>query len=686
MKIDKLKFLSPFILCAVLMVFSIIACSDDEKPEEIILNTASIEELIKEAEELVQNSEEGMTPGLYMPGSIDKLEKELSLAKAIAEAPESQEAIAEAAKKLQESIEDFKSQVLRAAIPYIKQKAGSFIKISDDIKYTTKSTFTMETDYYFMDLNPVGYSNTIFSCVQNGPVSGFDIRTFSDGHVEIVIGNNDWAVAKSEAGVIKVGEWMDFAFTSTGSIHKFYVNGIEVVSLEKPHLSAPNAAVEIGNAYAFSDRVVNAMVKDVRVWNTVRTQQQISDNMSADLTGDEAGLAAYFPLTVDLGNEFRDLTDSYTATFVGSIELIYDGGMPEIILDYSQLDEAIKSAEDLKPTIVEGSGDGEYPEGTKDFIQGLIDGGKKAKSEAKWQKDVDKETKNIIDALEIVKGTNIPPTTPPANKYSAVFGGGSFYSGGDAVILDMRNSGFTTAILWTIHVGEDGSMVFNDKGVIDQNGEYEGDPEWGTRLAKLLQAPTSVDRIELGIGAWGSKSWENIKKLIDAEGIGSDTKLYKAIKKLKEVTGATAINYDDELTYDVESTVQFSLMLDDLGLKVSLCPYTQTSYWQSVYQQVEAERPGTIDRVYLQCYAGGSGNTQAGWNQYFGDINVSLGLWCKNGSGCNSGDSPETIKSKIATDKANVDGGFIWLYEDIQHCSDKGKTQDYATAINQGLK
>ena len=35
---------------------------------------------------------------------------------------------------------------------------------------------------------------------------------------------------------------------------------------------------------------------------------------------------------------------------------------------------------------------------------------------------------------------------------SAFFGGVPFYSGGAAVMNDLRASGFTTVILWTIHV------------------------------------------------------------------------------------------------------------------------------------------------------------------------------------------------------------------------------------------
>ncbi len=282
--------------------------------------------------------------------------------------------------------------------------------------------------------------------------------------------------------------------------------------------------------------------------------------------------------------------------------------------------------------------------------------------------------------------SNQNPTSPPANEYSAIFGGGPFYSGGDEVIDDLKLSGFSTVILWTIHVGEDGSMNFNDQKIINANGEYIGDPEWSNRLVSLLETPTSVDRIEVGVGAWGAQSWENIKNRIENEGTGKETKLYKSFLKLMEITGATAINFDDEVTYDVASTVQFSLMLADMGYKIGLCPFDQINYWKLVYEQVNAQKPETIDRVYLQCYAGGYSNKPVNWNRHFENLKVSMGLWCRNGNNCMNGDSPKGIQSKIENDAENISGGFLWLYDDIQKCAAYGSSSSYARAINEGLK
>lgn len=274
---------------------------------------------------------------------------------------------------------------------------------------------------------------------------------------------------------------------------------------------------------------------------------------------------------------------------------------------------------------------------------------------------------------------------PQVDEYSAIFGGGPFYSADVGVINDLRTSGFSTIILWTLHISEDGSMNFNDKKLIDSDGNYIGDPEWKNRLKKLTEAPSSVKRIEIGVGAWGAKSWENIKTILANEGSGKDTKLYKSFQMLMKITGATAINYDDEVTFDVPSTVEFSLMLADMGYKVGLCPYNEVEYWKSVYEQVETKVPGTIDRVYLQCYAGGARNKPADWNQYFGDVKVSYGLWCRNGENCEGGDTPAEIEAKIKSEADNISGGFIWLYDDIVKCSVHGNTKTYGEAINNGL-
>ena len=61
----------------------------------------------------------------------------------------------------------------------------------------------------------------------------------------------------------------------------------------------------------------------------------------------------------------------------------------------------------------------------------------------------------------------------------------------------LRGSGFTTVMLWCIHVdATTGNLIFNDQLVV-AHGVYVGQASWPAQLATLKVAPTSVNRIVL---------------------------------------------------------------------------------------------------------------------------------------------------------------------------------------------
>src|SRR6266478_4263308 len=267
---------------------------------------------------------------------------------------------------------------------------------------------------------------------------------------------------------------------------------------------------------------------------------------------------------------------------------------------------------------------------------------------------------------------------------SAVFGGGPFYSGGTSVMNTLRASGFTTVILWSIHVNSTtGDLVLNDQ-LVASNGAYVGNAAWPGQLATLKTAPTSVNRIEVSVGSYGVNDFLSIQTLMNSQGTNTSSIFYQNFLALKNATGATVADFDDETLYDVTTTVKFGQMLSSIGYKVTLCPYTNPTFWQNVYNQLGSN---IVDAVYLQCYAGGAGNNPPTWNSYFGGLKVSPGLWCLHGTGCASGDNPASVASKMLAWKssAGIPGGFMWLYDDMQSCSSQGTPANYAYAINQAV-
>ena len=266
-----------------------------------------------------------------------------------------------------------------------------------------------------------------------------------------------------------------------------------------------------------------------------------------------------------------------------------------------------------------------------------------------------------------------------------LFSGGALYHDIEENADIIRSSGFNTITIWSVHIGKNGALILNESGIVD-GGEYIGRPTWPDGVRKLLEAPTSVNRIELSVGSYGVPDWENIEALVKSEGTGPTSTLYKNFAKVREILPEiTAINNDDESNYDVETTVAFSKMLIDLGYKITFAPYTVPGFWESVYDELEAYSPGSVDKVYLQVYAGGAGNNPASWNTRFG-IKVTPGLWSYN-AGCNQGESPESMETRLGdwNNAAGIDGGFIWLFEDILACTEKATVQEYAGAINRAF-
>jgi hypothetical protein len=390
------------LLAAVLMVFAVAACSDDDTNLGSF-ETGSLDALIIEAESLIANSEEGTSPGDYKPGSKKELQEVLTWVNWAVANGDSQEDVTDAANKLQIYIDKFKANIVSLAIPIIGQTNDTYIKISDNSKLLFNESFTIETWIYVVDLAQKGYSNNIFATEQSGPDSGFVIRYFGDGKIHLNVGSGTgWNTIESDAGVIKAGVWMHIAFVNAISSQKLYVDGVEILSQEKSYMPAPDASFVIGNGPTWTDRVVNAMIKDVRVWSAVRTEQQIIDNKDAALESTEEGLAMYFPFDADLGAEFKDNTGTYTAKFVGDVQWAPDGIPPVVELDFTSLNTAITATEELKGSVVEGSNDGDYPVGTMDYLQSLTNDAKELLSSAKKQDEIENMATSIDDKLELV--------------------------------------------------------------------------------------------------------------------------------------------------------------------------------------------------------------------------------------------------------------------------------------------
>jgi hypothetical protein len=260
--------------------------------------------------------------------------------------------------------------------------------------------------------------------------------------------------------------------------------------------------------------------------------------------------------------------------------------------------------------------------------------------------------------------------------YTGIFGGGPFYKGNvQPNILEIENSGFSEAIVWSVEVSSTGDLNFNGEFPLTSNGVYVGNqtyPDFPGDMAQLKQG--TVKRVTFSVGSSNYGDWENITALIQSQGTGPNSILYQDFQALKSAIPALdAIDFDDENSYNSPTTIEFGVMLGQLGYHVMPDPYTNNSYWINVVAQINSQLAGTVDGVHLQAYAGGQGNNPCiDWD--FGTVPVFPGLWDKN-------DTPAQVETIMAGWHAECDilGGFMWIYDDFVG---NGLAKQYATAIN----
>ena len=94
------------------------------------------------------------------------------------------------------------------------------------------------------------------------------------------------------------GVWHHLAVTWSGSNMIFYVNGIK--KNEYNNVSSSDLSngwnLQFGRRGDENNYYLNGNISEVKIWNIVRTQEEIVSSMTVSLNGDENGLIGYWPL------------------------------------------------------------------------------------------------------------------------------------------------------------------------------------------------------------------------------------------------------------------------------------------------------------------------------------------------------------------------------------------------------
>jgi hypothetical protein len=289
----------------------------------------------------------------------------------------------------------------------------------------------------------------------------------------------------------------------------------------------------------------------------------------------------------------------------------------------------------------------------------------------------------MLSLLPLLGVTTFAGASAAQTGFVGILGGGPIYKQSPKNVRELATSGFNELIVWSVEVNSTGDLNLNGEFPLTKNGEYVGKtsyPKFAKDLQKIKEG--AAIRITLSVGSSNFGDWEDIKALVDAQGTGRKSILYKDFKALSQALPVDAIDFDDENSYDEPSTVEFAVMLGKLGYKVTMNPYTNSSYWKSVVSKINTKSPGLVDAIHLQTFAGGEGNSPCSTEWNFGGVPVLPGI--SDQTSAPPYRSPAQTKTVIENwhQQCGITGAWVWIFDQIVGTDEVRK---YAHAITKGV-
>lgn len=149
----------------------------------------------------------------------------------------------------------------------------------------------------------------------------FQINITNNGIISASTGKS-YIISKTHAEgyPVSINAWNHIAFTFASNVLKLYVNGSEVIepTLVKYHDAEVNTlfdadtsmAIGCYNADSTPAGFSNIKIDDLRIWDKVKTQAEIQNEMNIQLIGNEANLVAYYNMNEGSGSALYDRTSN----------------------------------------------------------------------------------------------------------------------------------------------------------------------------------------------------------------------------------------------------------------------------------------------------------------------------------------------------------------------------------------
>jgi hypothetical protein len=178
-----------------------------------------------------------------------------------------------------------------------------FVVVPDDAGLNLTSGFTIEA--WVTSQTQSGFKWVVAK--GQGGAAGYGFGMFDDKLAFGTFGIRDY---KTLGAFVPLDAWTHLAaaFDNLADAH-FYVNGafVETVTGTSP-ANVGAFPLHIGSANLPPNGPWDGAIDEVRIWNTMRTEQEIADNLAQRLIGNEPGLVAYWRMNESQDQDVFDAT------------------------------------------------------------------------------------------------------------------------------------------------------------------------------------------------------------------------------------------------------------------------------------------------------------------------------------------------------------------------------------------
>ena len=199
--------------------------------------------------------------------------------------------------------------------------------------YTSDVTLGANSSYTFEAwIRPVGYDkeNRILGVYAAGQ-NGRELFELYEGKVGLYVNISSGNSFPNGGDILPLWTWTHIAMSRSMSELKLYVNGALVETRSNisfhPTVQTP---VTIGGAPG--NQSFRGDLRDVRIWNGIRSDDDIATNYWRRLTGTEAGLLGYWPLDKNTGDVVTNLVTGAECRSTGSaVTWLNTLAIPELV-------------------------------------------------------------------------------------------------------------------------------------------------------------------------------------------------------------------------------------------------------------------------------------------------------------------------------------------------------------------